>query len=127
MSKHINIAIDRINADRHEGGYIYRAEETDLDYTVDADDLAELGRMIAEGEDDAYSLWCSSYGAELTSLGGWTVGDDVEGGDTDDDHDTGSIVAVRRDLDSREGGVEVEVAWDSGVRTWQTSAAIRAA
>jgi len=105
--------------------YIYRAEETDLDYLVTGKDIIELGRMLSRNVPDAYSHWCAGCGHELTSLNGWTVGDRVEAGDNFDDYDVGKIMGVRRNLDHSENGAEVEVAWDSGVTTWQLGAGLR--
>lgn len=46
-------------------------------------------------------------------------GERVEGGDTAEDYDTGTVVEV--------DGVMVTVAWDSGVRTTQRASLLRAA
>lgn len=49
------------------------------------------------------------------------LGDRVEGGEGED-HDVGRVVAI---LDSKVGDCDVEVAWDSGVRTLAISSALR--
>jgi hypothetical protein len=46
-----------------------------------------------------------------------TIGSRVEGGDIVDDYDTGTVVAI--------SGDQLEVAWDSGVRTTQPAAILR--
>lgn len=86
----------------------------------------ELGTRVEAGDDDAYSLWCSAWGDELTELGGWSVGREVEGGDTADDYDTGEILAVRRaEPGGDEDVAEVLVGWSNGAQTWQTTNGLR--
>jgi hypothetical protein len=61
----IAAAIRYLNAEvEPSGSAIYRCDSTRLRYRASAVDLALLGRMLARGEPDAYSGWCSITFAE---------------------------------------------------------------
>lgn len=52
----------------YRGGYAYRAEETRLWYAVTHEEVEELAEMLADGTADAYSLWCTSAGEEISDV-----------------------------------------------------------
>jgi hypothetical protein len=114
--------VERLHASRFGGHYIYRADETGLDYTASESDVADLGRRLLAGEEDAYSRWCAETDSgELTQLSGWHVGMRVEAGEGEgEDHDTGIIVEVRRaHPGSNERTAEVRICWSNGFTVWQ--------
>jgi hypothetical protein len=62
-TQNIALAAAAINATRTARGYVYRATETGRRYRVAARDMAALGAMLAAGQPDAYSEWCSTTAA----------------------------------------------------------------
>ena len=54
-------AIQHLDAAPAGVGYSYvsRDEGRAMRYTVSAEDMADLGRRLRAGEEDAYSRWCS--------------------------------------------------------------------
>lgn len=65
--EYINHAAEYLNATRYAGetlfGYV-AAETPGVVYLVDEDEMLDLGRRLAAGERDAYSLWCAETSPE---------------------------------------------------------------
>lgn len=109
----VRAGVEAVDAEPHGDDYIYRATETRLDYIVDEDELAQLGAALLDGVPMAavYSIWCSETGSQYEGPeGGWSPGDEVEGGDDIEAYDCGQIVEVRRG--------EALVRWASNVSVW---------
>jgi hypothetical protein len=57
--------LEKLAHDRLEGSYVgtryhYYAEEVSQTFSVTLSELRLLGRMLRDGESDAYSLWCAA-------------------------------------------------------------------
>lgn len=109
----MDTAIEFLGAEPFKGGrYIYRAEETGLDYIVTREDLEALSNALEAGVEDAYSLWCNQYGEELTSFRGWKQGMQIE-----IDGKIGTVLCVRRD--------GVYLAWGQEFPEWESMDALK--
>jgi hypothetical protein len=53
------LAINHLDADEHERGFVYRDDATRKLYVTTERDLVLLGKMLARLEPDAYSYWCT--------------------------------------------------------------------
>lgn len=60
----VDIAIAYLNARKTGRGYVYFAEETRKAYLVKSRAMKELGKMLGEKIEYAYSLWCNSFSAK---------------------------------------------------------------
>jgi hypothetical protein len=58
----IAAAINYLNADQHERGWVYRDHTTKRRYIAIERDLVILGKMLARREPDAYSYWATWTG-----------------------------------------------------------------
>lgn len=128
ISTNVQAAIEFLNATETEGGeWIYRDDATRLDYLADEGALEDLGARLNRGDDDAYSFWCAETDSgEVTEIGAWSVGREVEAGDTFEDYDTGKVIEVRRaEPSGDETVVEVHIAWESGTQAWQRTDGLR--
>jgi hypothetical protein len=64
----LQLAIVHLRARRVARGYQYRDDATGREWVSSAHDLIALGRMLARGEADAYSLWaCDTVAREVRS------------------------------------------------------------
>lgn len=63
MTTKITIAAAHLSATRTARGYVYRDAATGRRYRVTARAMAALGAMLASGQPDAYSEWCTIHPA----------------------------------------------------------------
>ena len=61
----IAAAVEFLAAAEEEGEYRYHADEAEADFLVSRQGMLEAGAAILAGEDDWYSLWCTSFGDEV--------------------------------------------------------------
>jgi hypothetical protein len=59
MTKHYRLGLEKLQGTHTTDGVRYFAHEINSYVTVDDFDVEQLGTMIANGVDDAYSVWCS--------------------------------------------------------------------
>lgn len=57
-------AVEYLCGTRHGDHVVYRDDGTRMYYVVDIYECESLGRRLASGERDAYSLWCADTTAE---------------------------------------------------------------
>ena len=57
------LAIEHLHARRSARGYRYLDHATGREWVSPARDLVALGRMLAQGTADAYSVWASETSA----------------------------------------------------------------
>lgn len=62
-TQNIALAAAHLAATKTARGYVYRATETGRRYRVTPAAMAALGAMLAAGQPDAYSEWCSTTAA----------------------------------------------------------------
>ena len=63
MTTEITIAAAHISATRTARGYVYRDTATGRRYRVTSRAMSALGAMLADGQPDAYSTWCTTHPA----------------------------------------------------------------
>jgi hypothetical protein len=64
-SRHLALGLERLDAIQVGSRYHHRDDSARETYSVTAAEVRALGRMIADGVDDAYSLWCAGKVARL--------------------------------------------------------------
>lgn len=57
---HLRLGLERLGASPHGSRYAYYAEEISETLSVTPAEVRLLGRMIADGNSDAYSEWCAA-------------------------------------------------------------------
>jgi hypothetical protein len=60
----LTLAINYLDADQHERGWVYRDDATRKMYIATERELIQLGRMIEARTPDAFSVWCSETTGE---------------------------------------------------------------
>ena len=72
----LTLAINYLDADQHERGWVYHDAAMQRRYIATERELIQLGRMIEARMPDAYSVWCSE-----------TTGEEFEETDEDETED----------------------------------------